>query len=107
MKFVAGESFIVNSNDVFPRLSTAIYGNVLNSTGSIIPLIWNALQNKYTLKLYSKEMTRFMVTVEEAINLIEASLKVNGYNVIPKVKSFRIYDLFEIYYRIIWFKIRN
>lgn len=97
MKFVAGESFIVNSSNIFPKLSTAIYGNVLNSTGSIIPLIWNALQNKYKLKLYSTEMTRFMITVEEAINLIEASLKVNGYNVIPKVKSFRIQDLFEIY----------
>lgn len=97
MKFVAGESFIVNSDANFPKLSTAIYGNVLNSTGSIIPLIWNALQNKYALKLYSTEMTRFMISVDEAIDLIEASLKVNGYNVIPEVKSFRIQDLFEIY----------
>lgn len=53
MKFVAGESFIVNSNNSNTKLSCAIYGNVLNSTGSIIPLIWNAIENKYALKLYS------------------------------------------------------
>jgi UDP-N-acetylglucosamine 4,6-dehydratase len=97
MKFVAGESFIVNSDKNNINLSTAIYGNVLNSTGSIIPLIWNAIENKYSLKLYSSEMTRFMITVDEAIDLIEAGLKVNGYNVIPKVKSFKILDLFELY----------
>lgn len=97
MKFVAGESFIVNADKNTLRLSTAIYGNVLNSTGSIIPLIWNAIENKYSLKLYSTEMTRFMITVNQAINLIEEGLRVNGYNVIPNVKSFKIADLFEIY----------
>lgn len=97
MKFVAGESFIVNADKSNVNLSTAIYGNVLNSTGSIIPLIWNTIENKYILKLYSTEMTRFMITVDEAIDLIEAGLKVNGYNVIPKVNSFKVLDLFELF----------
>lgn len=98
MKFIAGESFIVNSDKSNVKLSSAIYGNVLNSTGSIIPLIWNAIENNYPLKLYSPEMTRFMITVHEAINLIEQCLNVNGYNVIPDAKSFRIKDLFEIFH---------
>ena len=97
MKFVAGESFIVNADKSPIKLSTAIYGNVLNSTGSIIPLIWNAIKNNYSLKLYSTEMTRFMITVDQAVDLIEECLMVNGYNVIPNVKSFKIVDLFEIY----------
>lgn len=97
MKFIAGESFIVNADKNNVRLSAAIYGNVLNSTGSIIPLIWNAIENNYALKLYSSEMTRFMITVDQAIDLIEEGLKVNGYNVIPNVKSFKILDLFELY----------
>lgn len=97
MKFLAGESFIVNADKNIIRLSTAIYGNVLNSTGSIIPLIWDAIKNNYELHLYSSEMTRFMITADQAIDLIEESLKVNGYNVIPDVKSFKIKDLFEIY----------
>ncbi len=51
MKFIAGEAFIVNAEKSNVRLSTAVYGNVLNSTGSIIPLIWNAIRKKYKLKL--------------------------------------------------------
>lgn len=97
MKFVAGESFIVNPPREGCKLSSVIYGNVLNSTGSVIPLIWNAILNKYPLTLYSPEMTRFMITIEEAMDLIEVSLNYNGYNVIPKLKSFKIKDLFEIY----------
>lgn len=99
MKFVAGESFIVNSENSNVKLSTAIYGNVLNSTGSIIPLIWDAIKNKYELTLFSEEMTRFMIHIDEAINLIEVALKVSGYNVIPNIKSFRVKDLFEIYHK--------
>lgn len=97
MKFVAGESFIVNSENSNVKLSTAIYGNVLNSTGSIIPLIWDAINKNYSLKLYSLEMTRFMIDIDEAINLIEYGLKVTGFNVIPNIKSFRVKDLFDLY----------
>ncbi len=97
MKFVAGESFIVNSEKSNVKLSTAIYGNVLNSTGSIIPLIWDAIKNNYELTLYSDEMTRFMIDIDDAINLIEYSLNVSGYNVIPNLESFRVLDMFNIY----------
>ena len=97
MKFVAGESFIVNAEESNVRLSNAIYGNVFNSTGSIIPLIWDAIRKNYKLKLYSAEMTRFMIDVSRAIDLIESGLQTSGYNVIPNLKSFRVKDLFEIY----------
>jgi len=97
MKFVAGESFIVNSEKSNVKLSTAIYGNVLNSTGSIIPLIWDSINNGYSLELYDENMTRFMIEISEAMDLVEKSLDVNGYNVIPNLKSFRVKDLFEIY----------
>jgi UDP-N-acetylglucosamine 4,6-dehydratase len=97
MKFIAGEAFIVNAEKSNVRLSTAIYGNVLNSTGSVIPLIWDAIKKKYKLKLYSPQMTRFMIDIEQAIDLIEYGLQVTGYNVIPNLKSFKVQDLFEIY----------
>lgn len=97
MKFVAGESFIVNSEYSNVRLSSAVYGNVLNSTGSVIPLMWDAIKKGYSLKLYSPEMTRFMITIDEAIDLIEHGLKLSGYNVIPNIKSFKIIDLFNVY----------
>ena len=97
MKFVGGELFIVNSENSNVKLSTAIYGNVLNSTGSIIPLMWDAIKNNYSLKLYSKEMTRFMIETNQAIDLIEHGLTLSGYNVIPNISSFKVSDLFEIY----------
>lgn len=97
MKFVAGESFIVNSDQTETRLSSAIYGNVLNSTGSVIPLMWDAINRDYELTLYSDKMTRFMIDINEAMDLIELGLKVDGYNVVPNLKSFLIKDLFEIF----------
>jgi len=93
MKFVAGEAFIVNAEKSNVKLSTAIYGNVLNSTGSIIPLMWDAIKKGYSLTLYSPEMTRFMIDIEEAINLIETGLQKDGVNVIPNLKAFRVKDL--------------
>jgi len=97
MKFVAGELFIVNAENSHTKLSSAIYGNVTNSTGSIIPLIWDSIKKNYTLTLYSDQMTRFMLDVEDAIDVIENALLVNGYNVIPNVKSIKIKDIFDIY----------
>ena len=97
MKFIAGESFIVNAEKSNVNLSSAIYGNVLNSTGSIIPLIWDAIDKNYPLTLYSDKMTRFMIDIEDAMALIEKGLNVSGYNVIPNLKSFLVKDLFEIY----------
>jgi UDP-glucose 4-epimerase len=97
MKFIAGESFIVNAEKSNVKLSSAIYGNVLNSTGSIIPLIWDSINRNYPLTLYSDEMTRFMIDIEEAMDLIEVGLKVSGYNVVPNLKAFLVKDLFEIF----------
>ena len=95
MKFVAGEAFIAGNSAC--RLTTAIYGNVMNSTGSVIPLIWNYINNKKTLSLYGTEMTRFVLDVQDAIDLILKSPNYTHCNIIPVAKSFKIIDLFEIY----------
>lgn len=97
MKFVAGEAFILNAEKEKTKLSSVIYGNVLNSTGSIIPLIWDSIDKKYPLTLYGEKMTRFMVDVNQAIECIEYALSTTGHNIIPNLKSFRVKDLFEIY----------
>lgn len=97
MKFIAGELFIINSEKSDTKLSTIIYGNVINSTGSILPLIWDAIKNGYELTLYSETMTRFVLSAEKAVDTIEYGLTTTGYNIIPKLKAFLIKDLFEIY----------
>lgn len=97
MKYVAGEAFVVNAEETPTRLTSVIYGNVLNSTGSIIPLIWDSIKKNYPLTLYGEEMTRFMIDIEEAMDTIEYALEKDGFNIIPNLKSFRVKDLFEIY----------
>ena len=96
MKYIAGESFIINPNTKC-RLSTAVYGNILNSTGSIIPLIWQHLRKNSEASLFHSEMTRFLLTVENAIDLIEIGLRHNSVNVIPICSSFKVKDLMEIF----------
>jgi UDP-N-acetylglucosamine 4,6-dehydratase/5-epimerase len=95
MKYVAGEGFI--SGDSSCNLTTAVYGNVMNSTGSIIPLIWNYIQRQQILTLYDPNMTRFLLDVEDAVNLILKSTKYKNCNIIPVINSFSIKHLFEIY----------
>lgn len=105
MKYVAGEAFIVGADEEQTRLTSVIYGNVLNSTGSIIPLIWDSIKKGYELTLYGEEMTRFMIEIERAINAIEYALSKKSFNIVPNLKSFLVKDLFEIYeeeFRLKW-----
>ena len=95
MKYVAGEGFILGKSPC--NLTTAIYGNVMNSTGSIIPLIWKTIYTNNSLTLYGEDMTRFLLDIQDGIDLIIKSLKYSGCTVIMKASSFRVKDLFEIY----------
>lgn len=95
MKYVAGEGFIVGDSNC--NLTTAIYGNVTNSTGSIIPLIWKFIEKRETLSLYGSEMTRFLLDVDDAVDLILKSFKYKQCNIIPLAKSFKVKDLFDIF----------
>lgn len=97
MKFVAGEAFIVNAEKEETLLSSVIYGNVLNSTGSVIPLIWDSIKKGYELTLYSENMTRFMIDVDKAVDCIELALTHKGSSIVPNLKAFKVKDLFEIY----------
>lgn len=95
MKYVAGEGFISGNSSC--KLTSAIYGNVMNSTGSVIPLIWKFIKNKNTILLYDKDMTRFLLDVNDGIDLICKALNYSNCNIIANSKSFKILDLFNIY----------
>lgn len=77
------------------------YGNVLNSRGSIIPLlhcIGNDKDKEY-FTLTNENMTRFVMTLEQSVDLIEHSI-INGNSgdtVIPKLISMKVKDLIEIF----------
>jgi UDP-N-acetylglucosamine 4,6-dehydratase len=77
------------------------YGNVLNSRGSIIPILHTIGQNDSIkeFKLTDNRMTRFVMTLEQSVDLIEYAL-LNGESgdiVIPKLISLNVIDLIEIF----------
>lgn len=98
MKYIAGEAFITNPTDM--KVSTLVYGNVMNSTGSIIPKIWEAIRSARKISLYHEDMTRFLYDVNDAVSLIDFSLFKNPFNgttIVPSLKSFKLIDLFSLY----------
>lgn len=73
------------------------YGNVLDSRGSIIPKL---KENKDpVLFLTHQDMTRFIMTQEQAVNLIKYAIMDghSGETIIPKLTSMSILDLFKIF----------
>lgn len=46
------------------------YGNVMASRGSVIPLFVEQIQNKQDITITDPNMTRFMMTLDEAVNLV-------------------------------------
>ena len=77
------------------------YGNVLNSRGSIIPLLHTigSDNSKKYFTLTNDKMTRFVMTLEQSVDLIEHTL-INGESgdtVIPKLISMNVKDLVELF----------
>jgi UDP-glucose 4-epimerase len=55
------------------------YGNVMGSRGSVIPLFIDQIKNKKPITLTSGLMTRFMMTLDHAVDLVLFAFK-NGKN---------------------------
>lgn len=51
-------------------ISGTRYGNVMASRGSVIPLFVNQIKSKQNLTLTDPSMTRFMMTLEDAVDLV-------------------------------------
>lgn len=75
------------------------YGNVLESRGSIIPLFKYQATNLPVLTVTEPEMTRFLMTLDDSVDLIETTLRLgkSGQTWIPVLKSMKIGDLAEIF----------
>lgn len=51
-------------------ISGTRYGNVMGSRGSVIPLFIDQIKKKQDLTLTDQNMTRFMMTLEDAVDLV-------------------------------------
>jgi len=75
------------------------YGNVLESRGSIIPLFKHQVEANENLTVTDKRMTRFIMTLNQSIELIEETIanSHSGEIWIPKIAAMKIIDLAEIF----------
>tara|TARA_Y100000741_G_scaffold115341_2_gene86548 strand:+ start:190 stop:1188 length:999 start_codon:yes stop_codon:yes gene_type:complete len=80
------------------------YGNVFGSSGSVIPKFIQQLKNKEHLTITDEKMTRFSITMKQALDFILKATELgNGTEIfIPKLKSYDLtqvknilFDLFE------------
>jgi len=77
------------------------YGNVLESTGSVIPYFKDLLEdsNTKTLPITDCDMTRFLLTLEQATDLIHWAYEYSdshGKIAVPKVKSLKVTDIANV-----------
>ena len=103
MSKAISESLFVEKSKYVPDIKfvSVRYGNVLNSRGSIIPMLHEMGQNPEVthFKLTDDRMTRFVMTLEQSVELIEKAITdgESGDIVIPKLVSCKIKDLIEIF----------
>jgi UDP-glucose 4-epimerase len=51
------------------------YGNVMASRGSVIPLFYNQISNNQSITITDPKMTRFMMTLDNAVDLVLFAFK--------------------------------
>ena len=86
---------IVGDRDI--RFSVMRYGNVFGSRGSVVPLFLKQSENN-EFTITDKRMTRFTITLEDAINFVLncSSKMIGGETFIPKLPSYNIVQLAKV-----------
>ena len=90
--FVAANNIVGKRNISFSVLR---YGNVLFSRGSILPLLLNWYKNKKDFLITNKNMTRFNINLDTAVEFsVNCLKKMHGGEIfVPKLKSYKTIEL--------------
>ncbi|MEM2139025.1 MAG: polysaccharide biosynthesis protein, partial [Candidatus Woesearchaeota archaeon] len=75
------------------------YGNVIGSRGSVIPLFKKLSDSKKTLTITNPKMTRFLITLNDAIELIFEAIKDKreGYIFVKKAPSSTVQEIADYF----------
>lgn len=89
--FIAANAY---SGEHGTKFSVVRYGNVMGSRGSVIPF-FNSIKNTGSLPITDDRMTRFMISLEEGIDLVfHAFNDMEGGEIyVKKIPSMKITDL--------------
>ncbi len=92
--FIQGNSYAGGKKIMF---SCTRYGNVLASSGSVIPL-FNKQKKKREITITDERMTRFWITLEEGVRFVIRCIEFmkGGEVFVPKIPSMKIVDLAEV-----------
>ena len=77
------------------KFITVRYGNVLGSSGSVVPIFIDQIKNKKKVTITDPQMTRFSITMDEALEFILKATEIGkGSEIfIPKMKAYSIMDI--------------
>lgn len=89
--FVAGNSYSGSSDT---RFGVVRYGNVMGSRGSVIPFFLS-LAEKGVLPITDERMTRFMITLEQGVELVWHAFDdmIGGEIYVKKIPSMKVTDI--------------
>jgi len=73
------------------------YGNVLGSSGSVVPKFIDQIRTQQKITLTSRDMTRFNIIMDEALDFIlDSTIKGKGGEIfVPKIRAYSIMDLID------------
>jgi UDP-N-acetylglucosamine 4,6-dehydratase/5-epimerase len=91
--FTQGNAYAADSP---ARFANVRYGNVVGSRGSVVPL-FKAQAETGVITITDERMTRFWITLEEAVEFVTSSLELmgGGETFIPRIPSMRVTDMAE------------
>lgn len=95
---LASDKLFISSNNIKGskkiKFSVVRYGNVFASRGSVVPFFLNLKKND-SIPITDLDMTRFNISLDDAVKFVLWSLENNlgGEILIPKMPSYKITDL--------------
>ncbi len=99
---LASDKLFIASNSSYAgghktSFSVVRYGNVMGSRGSVIPFFMS-LKDQDELPITDKRMTRFMISLEQGIDLVWHAFKdmVGGEIYVKKIPSMKIIDIAKL-----------
>ncbi len=96
-KLTSDKLFVSANNYSQPngtRFSVVRYGNVMGSRGSVIPF-FHSIKSTNKFPITDKRMTRFMITLEQGIELVKTAFRdaLGGEIFVKKIPSMRVVDI--------------
>ena len=108
-KLLMEKLFVTANNYVNPekhktKFITVRYGNVFGSSGSVVPIFIDQIKKKQKVTITDPKMTRFSITMNEALDFIlNATTSGIGSEIfVPKMRSYNIMDLVEVLQNLIY-----